>query len=74
MDRPGKRILSRDCSENSRGLVRCRVHDLIRLVDVAKEKGDYVPLEPNAFYFKSPPKIFPSRVESFNKLLAWLGS
>jgi len=48
--------------------------DLIRLVDVAKEKEDYVPIEPNAFYFKSPPKIFPSRIESFNKLLAWLRS
>ena len=46
--------------------------DLIRLVPIAKEKGDYVPIEPNAFYFKSPPKIYPSRIEAFNRLLDWL--
>jgi myo-inositol-1-phosphate synthase len=48
--------------------------DLIRLVPLAKEKKDYVPIEPNAFYFKSPPRIFPSRIESFNRLLEWLRS
>ncbi len=48
--------------------------DLIRLVPIAKEKKDYVPVEPNAFYFKSPPKIYPSRIESFNQLLSWLRS
>lgn len=48
--------------------------DLIRLVPVAKQKKDYVPIEPNAFYFKSPPRIFPSRIESFNRLLEWLRS
>jgi len=46
--------------------------DLIRLVPIAKEKGDFVPVEPNAFYFKSPPKIYPSRVEAFNRMLEWL--
>ena len=48
--------------------------DLIRLVPIAKEKGDYIPVEPNAFYFKNPPKISPSRIEAFNNLLKWLGS
>jgi myo-inositol-1-phosphate synthase len=48
--------------------------DLIRLVPLAKEKEDYVPVEPNAFYFKSPPKIFPSRIEAFDNLVKWLRS
>lgn len=48
--------------------------DLIRLVPIAKRKGDFVPIEPNAFYFKSPPEIFPSRIEAFNRLLGWLRS
>jgi len=46
--------------------------DLIRLVPLAREKGDFVPLEPNGFYFKSPPKVYPSRIEAFNNLLRWL--
>ncbi len=48
--------------------------DLIRLVPLAKQKGDYVPLAPNGFYFKSPPKVFPSRIEAFNTMLEWLRS
>ncbi len=48
--------------------------DLIRLVPVAKEKGDYVPLAANGFYFKSPPKVYPSRIEAFNRTLEWLRS
>ncbi len=48
--------------------------DLIRLVPIAKGKGDFVPIQPNAFFFKSPPQMYPSRIEAFNGLLEWLRS
>lgn len=50
------------------------IGDLIRLVPLAKKKGDYVPEEANAFYFKSPKKIYDSRIDAFNRLLKWIKS
>ncbi|MDP6626605.1 MAG: hypothetical protein QGG50_01795 [Methanopyri archaeon] len=48
--------------------------DMIRLVPLAKEKGDFVPQDLSAFFFKSGPVLFPSRIEAFNRILTWIGA
>ena len=48
------------------------IGDLVRLVPIAKKKGDYIPEEANAFYFKSPKTIYQSRIEAFNRMLEWM--
>ncbi len=50
------------------------IGDLIRIVPIAKKKGDYIPEEANAFYFKSPKIIYKSRIEAFNRLIEWLNA